>query len=115
MEVAGAACTEEEMTIEAERSGAREFPGAGKDPRGINGMPKSRGVLAQLRTPPPLPMVGVGRHSANTMSAHYKPREQPFLNDPAAYPEFSLLVKRERINHALRFGLHRHRYVWVLL
>lgn len=43
------------------------------------------------------------------MSAHQKPRDKPFLDDPAAYPEFSLLIERERTNHAVRFCLHRHR------
>lgn len=75
-----------------------------------------------LRRSPPLlaPARRIENHtirggiSGHTMSAHHQPREQTFLNDPAAYPEFSLLVKRERVNHAVRFGLHRHRYLILL-
>lgn len=37
-------------------------------------------------------------------------REKTFFDDPEAYPEYSLLVKRERLSHAFRIGLHRHRF-----
>lgn len=40
---------------------------------------------------------------------HREPREQPFLNDPSAYPEFALLIERQGLQHALRSELHRHR------
>ncbi|CAM9599089.1 unnamed protein product, partial [Ectocarpus fasciculatus] len=36
-------------------------------------------------------------------------KDQPFLNDPAAYPEFSLLIKRQSLQHAIRQTLHRQR------
>lgn len=39
------------------------------------------------------------------------PREKAFFDDPSAYPEYSLLIKRESLNHAIRIGLHRHRFV----
>lgn len=44
-----------------------------------------------------------------SMEAHRKPREQPFLDDPEAYPEFSILIKRQGWQHAFRLSLHRHR------
>ncbi|CAM9839761.1 unnamed protein product [Ectocarpus sp. 12 AP-2014] len=36
-------------------------------------------------------------------------KDQPFLNDPAAYPEFSLLIKRQSLQHKIRQTLHRQR------
>lgn len=36
-------------------------------------------------------------------------REQPFLDSPTKYPEFSLLIKRHELQHTFRWGLHRHR------
>ncbi|CAN0348470.1 unnamed protein product [Ectocarpus sp. 6 AP-2014] len=41
-------------------------------------------------------------------------REQPFLDNPTKYPEFSLLIKRHELQHAFRWGLHRHRTVALL-
>lgn len=40
-----------------------------------------------------------------------EPKEKPFLDDPAAYPEFSLLITRHWVPHAARWALHRRRYV----
>ncbi|CAM9420632.1 unnamed protein product, partial [Ectocarpus fasciculatus] len=41
-------------------------------------------------------------------------RAQSFLDDPTKYPEFSLLIKRHGLQHAFRWGLHRHRTVALL-
>ena len=37
------------------------------------------------------------------------PRDKTFLDDPAAYPEYALIVKREGLHHALRLAFHRNR------
>lgn len=42
--------------------------------------------------------------------ASRQPRKAPFLDDPSLYPEYALLVQRQRLHHALRCGFHRHRY-----
>eukprot|EP00903_Cladosiphon_okamuranus_P012179 g11422.t1 len=43
------------------------------------------------------------------MSTPRMPREKPFLDDPDAYPEYSVLIQRHPVQHAFRLAIHRHR------